>query len=118
MHSDSRLSPVSRTTLCVDDNKSGANIGLFDTVEGIQRQISDREKRVSFDDILYFRKKQLGMLDHYSIEPMGEMTEEEINNYITRSTNLVDGVLIFQEFIKEYTVLGAQQKHSIKMTNM
>ena len=71
------------------------------------------------DIILFHRKKQLGLhskskranrLDietndrhvrHREISPMTDLSQSEIDNFINSKTNLVDGVLVFNEFIKE-----------------
>lgn len=94
---------------------SNSNIGLFSTIESIQKQISEREINEDLESLLFERKKQLGVLYASAIPPLSEHSEEQLQGIISRKTNLIDGALVFYEFIKEYTLLSSYQKRLIKM---
>ena len=91
------------------------NIGLFSAIENIQSQITLREKNEYLDDLIFQRKIQLGIIRQSAIPPITDRTEEQIINTISRKANLIDGIIIFKEFMKEYTYVGNQQKQVIKM---
>lgn len=53
--------------------------------------------------------------DKRAISPISDLSETDIENLISGKTNLIDGILVFREFMKEYTSLGLQQKRVISM---
>ena len=53
--------------------------------------------------------------DKRAISPISDLSEADIENLISGKTNLIDGILVFREFMKEYTSLGLQQKRVISM---
>ena len=105
------------TNVYLGNLTSDSNIGLFSAIESIQKQISSREINDNLECLLFQRKKQLGVLDSNAISPLSEYSDEQLQGIISRKTNLIDGALIFYEFIKEYTLLSANQKLLIKMQN-
>lgn len=52
------------------------------------------------------------------ISPLSDMSKEDVERLIETKTNLIDGILIFDEFMKEYTFAGKMQKRNIRLMSL